>query len=208
MEKENKKSKKKVLLYYLVLAICLILIAAVTLTVVFTLRGKNKLTADVDQNQPGTELDPPDEGDGDQTVNTATDFILPVENSTVSVAYEFYENRTVKQYRVHLGMDFAGEVGDSVFAVLDGKVLSIVPSHILDGGTVVLEHANGFTTTYKFIDCNENLKVGDEVSRGDLLGTIAEATGSEKYQGAHLHFELQQNGKSVDPAEHLDIAEK
>jgi murein DD-endopeptidase MepM/ murein hydrolase activator NlpD len=46
------------------------------------------------------------------------------------------------------------------------------------------------------------------VEKGDQIATVAEASGNEYKDGAHLHFEVLQNGKSVDPAKHLALEEK
>ncbi len=211
----NKKSKKKILLYYLILAACLLVIAAVTVTVVFAVnRSKGPdLTIDSGVNPPDDDKDPDDgnKPDDKPTVNP-TEFVLPVENANVTVSYEFCENATIKNWSFHKGMDFAGKAGDKVCATLDGKVTKIVsqssPAALLYGGYVTIEHANGITTTYKFIDVKDGLKEGDTVKRGDAIGTIAKASGIEMAQGEHLHFEVKVNGKYADPDVYLDIIEK
>lgn len=216
-DQQTKKSKKKIALYYVILAVCLLVIAAITVTVVFT----------VNQNQPDISIDngdnndnkKPDDGKNpvtppdDDNKPTAGDyeFRVPVTESKVSVTSahkEFRHDATMNYFREHLGLDFAGEVGDQVYAVLDGKISKIVTGDVLEGNYVVIEHANGVTSTYKFINVKEGLTVGTSIKKSDVLGTIAEPAGKELKQGAHLHFEMSANGKICDPEQYLDIDQK
>ena len=41
-----------------------------------------------------------------------------------------------------------------------------------------------------------------------MYATVAEANGNEYKAGAHLHFEVLENGEKVDPAKHLTLEEK
>ena len=226
MEKE-KKSKKKVLLYYLILAACLLVIAAVTVTLVLTVGQKdpsdiidNKpgVTNPDDDNKPGDNNDPnkdPDDGNKDpnkdpdnKPTGTTGVFGLPMQSAPVSAGYEFRYDVTLDRYCVHQGMDFEAAAGTQVCAVLEGTVAEIVTDHIIGENYVKINHTNGMTSTYKYIDAKSGLKVGDSVNCGDVIGTIAQANGMEMKQGAHLHLEISVDGKNADPDVYLDIVEK
>lgn len=223
---EKKKSKKKILMYYLILAACLLVIAAVTVTVIFT-TGRQTLPADtVDGGDSTTGGDNTDEDDGtstgsdggDETSNgsdeggtqTATvyEFILPVQSATLTTSYEFGYDLTLDKYRFHQGIDFAATAGDEVYAVRDGTVAEIVTGTKIGENYLTIEHDNGVATIYKYIEVNPDLKPGDSVSQGDVIGTVAAATGYEYKQGDHLHFEITVNGKSADPSYYLEFEEK
>ena len=60
----------------------------------------------------------------------------------------------------------------------------------------------------RFVTEKEGLTVGQTVKKGDVIATVAEPTGNEYKDGAHLHFEVLENGKSVDPTKHLTLEEK
>ena len=60
-------------------------------------------------------------------------------------------------------------------------------------------------STYGSLDEQVKVKVGDEVNRGQELGTISSTATSEADAGAHLHFSLLDNGKKIDPASYLNI---
>ena len=230
MKETNKKSKKKILLYYLILAACLLVIAAVTVTVIFTVdRKKPNLSVDSgitkpddgndddknqgdnngddnkDDNKPGNNGD--DDKD-DKPTNTTTEMLLPVGEASVTTGYELAYNSTLRLYQVHQGMDFNGEAGDNVFAALDGTVSVLVKDSLIGENYITITHADGVQTTYKYIEAKENLKVGDKVKRGDVIGTIAKATGMEMKDGDHLHFEIVVNGRTADPDTYLNIREK
>lgn len=213
---ENKKSKKKVLLYYLILAACFLVIAAVTVTVVLTV-GRNKTPlSDGTQTEKPDDTNKPDDGNkpddtdkpDDKPTTSDDKFRLPVDQSNVTCGYEFTYDKTLDRYSVHRGMDFEGKAGDNVYATLDGTVKAVVTKHVINENYVTIQHANGLTSTYKYIDAKEGLKVGDTVKKGDVIGTISLAGGMELSQGAHLHYEMTLNGKYVDPDTYLDIIEK
>lgn len=220
---ENKKSKKKVLLYYLILAACLLVIAAVTVTVVLTV-GRNKTNIsdgtqtekpddNPSDNKPGDDNpddNKPDDNKPDDDKPTTSDdkFRLPVGQANVTCSYEFAYDKTLDRYTVHKGIDFEGKAGDNVYAALDGTVSAVVTNHVLNENYVTITHKDGLTSTYKYIDAKENLKVGNTVKKGDVIGTIAKAGGMEMNEGEHLHFEMSVNGKYVDPDTYLDVIEK
>ena len=79
---------------------------------------------------------------------------------------------------------------------------------MLSGTEIVVDHGNGLKTLYRFVEAKEGLKAGDSVEKGDVIATVAEANGDEYKDGAHLHFEILENGKKVDPAKHLTLEEK
>lgn len=215
MNEENKKSKKKVLTYYLILAACILVIAAITVGIVFAVRGNRQPVIDVEDPGKVDKPDNPGKDDpqppvDDKPIDTSTkyEFIVPMASVDVLNDYTFYHNVTLNNWHFHTGLDFAGEEGTNVLACLDGTVESIVLDDILDGNVITLSHENGIKTVYKFIDIDENLKVGDSVSRGDVIGKISKPNGSEYKDGAHLHFEILKGGESVDPEEYLDIEAK
>lgn len=219
MKEEKKKNKKKVLLTYLGLAACLLIIAAVTLTVCLTVNRKspdlsleNPNQNEVpDDSKPGNSDNKPNSGSNDDNTPANTPeagYRIPVDTAVVSTRYEFAHNVTLDQYRVHQGLDFECEAGEAVCAVLDGTVTKVVTDSNIGENYVTVSHKDGITSTYKYIDARSGLKVGDAVKRGDILGTVATAGGYEMKQSDHLHFEMSVNGKSANPETYLDLVEK
>jgi murein DD-endopeptidase MepM/ murein hydrolase activator NlpD len=93
-------------------------------------------------------------------------------------------------------------------AAQSGVVEGVYTGDALTGTEIVIDHGDGIKTVYHFVQAVEGLAAGAKVERGQVIATIAEANGSEYKDGAHLHFEILQNGKNVDPATHLDLNEK
>lgn len=150
-----------------------------------------------------------DDGGSNKPVGGETgNMVMPVATVTVGNDYGFYHNQTLNTYYEHKGVDFMTEVGAEVFAVEDGVVESIYKDDLLLGTEIVVAHENGVKTTYRFVTEKEGLKVGDTVEKGDVIATVAEPTGNEYKDGAHLHFEITVNGKQVDPTTYLTLEEK
>ena len=202
-EQQPKPKNKKQLTYYLILGACILVIAAVALAVTLSLTLRRD---DIQLDNDQTQNDDDDGGDDDATDTSGDNtFGMPVTAANALNEYGFYHNTTLDKYYLHAGIDFAGEVGDEVFAALDGTVESIVTDARLMGTTITLSHANGLKTTYTFVDALEGLETGDVVEKGDVIATVAEPMGQEYKDGAHLHFEVFLNGSVVDPDEYLDI---
>ena len=133
---------------------------------------------------------------------------LPMEIVAVSNEFGFFHNSTLNFYYEHGGIDFAAEVGAKVLAAEDGVVESIYSGDVLKGTEIVLDHGDGVKSVYRFVAAVDGLKVGDSVAQGDCIATVAEPTGDEYKDGAHLHFEILENGKLVDPSLYLPFEEK
>ena len=134
--------------------------------------------------------------------------ISPLAVVTVGNDYGFHQSGTLGWYYVHEGVDFAAEVGTEVLAAEDGVVESVYKDDLLLGTEIVLSHGDGLKTLYRFVSEADGLTVGKTVKKGEVIATVAEATGNEYKDGAHLHFEVLEYGKSVDPSKYLTLEEK
>ena len=134
--------------------------------------------------------------------------VSPVANMNVVNDYGFYHNTTLNWFYEHAGIDFLADAGTEVMAVDAGTVESIYKDDILSGTEIVIAHDDGLKTVYRFVTEVEGLKVGDSVEKGEVIATIAEASGNEYKDGAHLHFEVHKEGVNVDPNVYLTLEEK
>ncbi len=218
---EKKANKKKLLVRYLVLAACILVIAAITVISVFAANNWFRPNLSVDKPDDGQVNTPddnnpddnkpvnPDDDKPNKPTDAETSWLTPIATVNVITPYDFTEDVSLKNcWHFHAGLDLAADVGTAVVCCFDGKVESIVLGDQLDGNTVTVSHANGLKTVYSFLTPDENIKVGAEVKRGELLGTVAEPTGSECSLSPHIHFEVVKNGVSDDPELYLDISEK
>jgi murein DD-endopeptidase MepM/ murein hydrolase activator NlpD len=98
----------------------------------------------------------------------------------------------------HKGLDFKANVGDPVLAVADG-VVSYSGVRSGYGNVIEVDHGNGYVTRYAH---NSRLthKVGELVRAGQ---EIAKAGSTGRSTGAHVHFEVWENGRVVNPRNFL-----
>lgn len=220
---DNEVKVKRKSWYYIVVAACaLVLVAAIVLTVVFVAQDTTPAIESPGDPDDGAGTDEPenpadndnDDEDTDDDANepgsTEIVFSMPVSGGTVGTMYTFWYNSTLNRYNLHEGIDFKADAGTSVGAAYAGTVESVTDT-LLEGGKVVIDHGNGLKSEYASIDVAAGLQVGDSVAQGEVIGTVsaaADVMGNEYNEGAHLHFEVTQDGKSIDPASYLDLDEK
>jgi len=145
----------------------------------------------------------------EQTSSNVTPY-MPVLNATLYKDYygdELCYNATLKQWETHNGIDLQVASGSKVYSILDGKVKDVY-SNLLEGSVVVVEHEDGLTSCYGSLDSDISVKVGDSLSRGDVIGTVSSSATSEADAGAHLHFSMFDDGQKIDPASYLNISSK
>jgi murein DD-endopeptidase MepM/ murein hydrolase activator NlpD len=98
------------------------------------------------------------------------------------------------QQAFHYGIDIATPSGNPVVAAAAGIVIEVQQNKFL-GKFIKISHSGGITTVYGHLS-RFNVHVGQKVQRGDLIGEVG-STG--KSNGPHLHYEVQINGKAVNP---------
>ncbi len=127
------------------------------------------------------------------------DFFLryPLKFSRISSTFAWARFHPVlKKSRPHKGVDFAAPAGTPIRTVGDGVVLSAAYNGA-GGNTIKIRHSDRWTTVYMHMQkFASGIRAGQKISRGDLIGYVG-STGMST--GAHLHFELWDNGKYIDP---------
>ena len=98
---------------------------------------------------------------------------------------------------MHQAIDFSATEGEKVLAVYAGTVEKVENS-MMDGLCITISHAGGLKSVYKCLSDEAMVKVGDKVSTGQEIGTVSTNL-TEKADGIHLHFELYENDKLIDP---------
>ena len=116
----------------------------------------------------------------------------------------FSESKTLGDIRAHKGLDFKVEKLTKVRAVADGTI-SLVEDNA-NGITVEISHgSDGLVTKYAGLSKQglEDICCGLKVKANEIIGLVGDPIQSECEDGAHLHFEVLKNGKSVDPVPYL-----
>ena len=95
------------------------------------------------------------------------------------------------------GIDIAGEAGQPVRAVADGRVVYSGNGLAGYGNLIIIKHSDTYLSAYAY--CQERLvQEGETVKAGHLVAKM----GLHDNQ-AKLHFEIRRNGKPVDPMKYL-----
>lgn len=100
----------------------------------------------------------------------------------------------------HPGIDFTGHRGDVAKCTANGRVVSAGWNGGY-GNCVRVAHSNGYETLYGHLS-KITVSVGQKLSVGDKVGEVG-STG--RSTGAHLHYEVRQNGRPVNPVKFLTL---
>ena len=128
--------------------------------------------------------------------------IQPVANKNLKRTASGWGYRMHPIYKVrkmHYGMDFTAPTGTPVYATGDGKVLEVSGSsrsRVGFGLVIKIDHGFGYETLYGHLSAF-NVKRGQQVKRGDVIGYVGNTGGST---APHLHYEVHKSGRAVNPA--------
>ena len=125
--------------------------------------------------------------------------IYPVEGQEVQKAYSAgapVYSATMKDWRIHAGLDLAAQAGEEVRACANGQVKATLSDPML-GNVIVIEHGD-----YEFSYCGVGedalVSEGDIVTKGQVIATVT-AVPSESAEEPHLHLEARRDGVYLDP---------
>ena len=137
-------------------------------------------------------------------------FEKPVVNGLLARAYSKDIDpviwKTDGSYRTNLGIDIKSEIGQPVVAVMDGIVKSVGTDVDNQKGMMIeIDHQNGLVTKYSNLDENVLVKKGDKVTKKQQIGKIGNTSlnSFKEDYGSHLHFEVLQSSKNIDPAKYV-----
>ena len=124
--------------------------------------------------------------------------IQPVANKDLKRTSSGYGYRIhpIYQTRIfHEGMDFSCDIGTPVYATADG-VIKKAKWESGYGYTVLIDHGYGYETRYAHLK-SFKVRAGQKVVRGE---TIALSGNSGRSSGPHVHYEVLQRGRHMNPA--------
>jgi biotin carboxyl carrier protein len=105
----------------------------------------------------------------------------------------------------HNGVDLAANAAE-VKAPADGVVAKVAADEYPCGGTIVIDHADGFKTGFCHMQ-KINVSAGQNVKQGDVIGISgggASDPGRGRSDGRHLHFTLRKDGNLVNPMDYIN----
>ena len=206
MEKKNKTARTPITTRVVYGAVVAIL--CITAIVVGIVSAASKRNTPDDSNPPiSGEVTPPEDNPPEEE-KTELSFALPVSGGVLGTEFDedtpVFSN-TLGEWRLHLGIDIVTDEDAPVFAAEDGIITGIYKDARF-GFTVEITHDNEHKTVYSNLK-NDNpvsLEVGDEVAKGDRIGTVGDSAMSEIAEEPHLHFELFVGGEPKNPMDFLN----
>lgn len=137
---------------------------------------------------------------GDRKIQSAT-FVAgrPIERGWMSSRFGYRNDPFNGNVAWHDGVDFAGKDGSNIVAVAAG-VVTWASDRYGYGNLVEINHGNGYITRYAHAK-EIKVGVGDVIKKGDVIALMG-STG--RSTGPHVHFEVLQRNKAVDPAKYIN----
>ncbi len=109
----------------------------------------------------------------------------PTQTISITQKYSFF----------HPGIDFDGVTGEPIKPILRGKVETVENSKFAYGKSVIINHGNGISSRYAHLS-KIDVTEGQDVTKDTKLGEMG-STG--RSFGDHLHLEVYQDGKQINP---------
>lgn len=109
---------------------------------------------------------------------------------------------SLDQYRTNKGILIESKEGTAAKAVKRAKVAEIKKSAEY-GQTVLLDLGSGYTALYGQLK-DLNVKTGDIVEKGQIIGKVSAPTDYYTLEGTNLYFQLEKDKKTVDPGKYLE----
>lgn len=134
--------------------------------------------------------------------------IMPVKGE---VSHKFSNGELVKSetlgvWKTHDGCDILCDLGTEVRSMSEGMVKEIKDDPLW-GIYVIVEQNNGLDVQYCGLAKELNVKAGQTVKQGEILGKTSDTNQCEIVQQPHLHLGVKQGGKWIDPLSVIDSQE-
>ena len=131
--------------------------------------------------------------------------VEPLEGEVVAAfsVSELQYDPTFDDWRIHDGVDIAAALGAAVLSASSGTVQSVTEDALM-GVTVVIDHEDGYQTTYCNLAKDPMVLPGAKVGAGEVIGAVGDTALAESKQESHLHFSVTKDGDVVDPNEYLN----
>ena len=210
--------------FYLALAVCLVAVGVAAWSTYDAVNSYVEPTAEESslasqQAEPSPESQAPESSPSSESSQApqvpanaplyeiSAEMIWPVEGGEVLHAYSAgapVYSQTMKDWRIHTGLDITAQPQAPVMACANGQVQEVYTDSML-GNVALIEHGD-----YLFYYCGlgEDFQVeaGDVVAMGQQIGVVT-AVPYEAAEEPHLHVEVRRDGVAVDPQPLLDNAQ-
>ena len=172
-------------------------------------KKKNKNNKEKEKEKPekppngtkGSAPPPPptqdDDDGGRSAAYSGAGFAYPVRYAGVSSPFGNRYHPVLKRYILHTGVDLVAKYVP--LRAAKAGVVTFAGNMSGYGKIIIIRHDNGYETRYAHLSVIST-NVGEHVNQGDLIGKTGN---SGRTTGAHLHFEIRQNGVPKNPMKYL-----
>ncbi|MFN7038932.1 MAG: peptidoglycan DD-metalloendopeptidase family protein [Alphaproteobacteria bacterium] len=120
----------------------------------------------------------------------------PINIVKISSGFGLRKHPILGYGKMHKGVDFAAPIGTPIIAAGNGRIKEIGRKGSY-GNYISIDHLNGYCTAYAHASSfNKSLRKGSLVKQGDVIAYVG-TTGMSS--GPHLHYEVLQNNKQINP---------
>ena len=142
---------------------------------------------------------PPEDNDdgGRSAAYSGAGFAYPVRYAGVSSPFGNRYHPVLKRYILNTGVDLVAKYVP--LRAAKAGVVTFAGNMSGYGKIIIIRHDNGYETRYAHLSVIST-NVGEHVNQGDLIGKTGN---SGRTTGAHLHFEIRQNGVPKNPMKYL-----
>jgi murein DD-endopeptidase MepM/ murein hydrolase activator NlpD len=124
--------------------------------------------------------------------------IQPINNDNLTrmaSGFGWRSDPFTKARKMHRGMDFTAPKGTPIYASGDGKIIRADNNSSGFGKHIRIDHGYGYLSLYAHLS-KYNVKKGQKVKRGDLIGFVGSTGRSE---APHLHYEIWKDKDRINP---------
>ncbi len=128
-------------------------------------------------------------------------FSKPINGEILKIysADKLIYSKTLELWKTHEGIDIKASIGDKVKSIEKGIVEKVYEDAFY-GVTVVIDHGQGYKSSYSNLDEDVPVKEKESVTKGKVIGKISNTAIGEIKDDPHLHFALIKNNEIVDPS--------
>lgn len=128
-------------------------------------------------------------------------FTSPMGNTEIVSHFGNRYHPVKKKNQMHKGIDYKAAIGTPILSVEDGTVLEVKTHDRGYGKHIIIKHEGDYTSMYAHLSefCVEK---GQKIKKGTLIGKVG-TTGQSI--SPHLHLEIRENGKPIDPVSVLKM---
>lgn len=108
-------------------------------------------------------------------------------------------SKTLEMWKTHDGIDVAAELDTPVYAIERGTIEKVYEDAFY-GTTIVINHGQGYKSSYSNLGITTEVKQGDSIKKGKKIGVVGNTAIGEIKDLPHLHFMLYENNQIIDPS--------